>query len=275
VDGRSQRGRAGSWACPPRPAPRVGGRCTVTGAATTAALLAAAAGWLLVPAPTGRRLRTAASWAVPPESQAGTAGRWLSGTASRLRRARPGVRRSEAADRAAAVVELAEVLAAELRAGQPPPTALEAALGVVARPVVPASVARAAAAGQPVADLLDAAAGAPGSGGLRAVAACWRVAEQSGSGLARGLERVVVGLRDEQQVGLEVASQLAAPRATGRLLALLPAFGWLLGGSLGAAPLEVLLTRPVGWACLAVGVPLQAAGWWWMERLAASLDPWR
>lgn len=170
---------------------------------------------------------------------------------------------------------MAEVMAAELRAGQPPPAALAAAVGALATPVVPPSVVASARSGGPVADLLDAAATQPGAAGLHGVAACWRVAEQSGAGLARGLERVVAGLRDEQQLAREVAGQLAAPRATGRLLALLPAFGWLLGSGLGAAPLEVLLTSPAGWACLALGVPLQVAGWWWMELLARSVEPWR
>jgi tight adherence protein B len=166
-------------------------------------------------------------------------------------------------------------MAAELRAGQPPPAALAAAADAASVPVVAATVVSAARGGGPVADLLDTAAGLPGAAGLHGVAACWRVAEQSGTGLAQGLERVVRGLRDEQQLAREVAGQLAAPRATGRLLAMLPAFGWLLGSGLGAAPLEVLLTSPLGWACLALGVPLQVAGWWWMERLARSVEPWR
>lgn len=233
-----------------------------------AALLAGAA-WWAAPLPLARSRILAVQGRPGPSSMVDTWRHW----SARWRRLRAG--RHAPQRRAQAVVELAEVMAAELRAGQPPPAALAAAAEAVSAPVVDPTVVAAARAGGPVADLLDTAAGLPGAAGLHGVAACWRVAEQSGTGLAQGLERVVMGLRDDQLVAREVAGQLAAPRATGRLLAVLPAFGWLLGAGLGAAPLDVLLTSPFGWACLVLGVPLQLAGWWWMERLTRSVEPWR
>lgn len=233
-----------------------------------ALLVAAAAALLTAPAPERARIVAAAAAAPAPATGVARRWGWLHGWWRRRQGAARGTSTAEA------VVELAEAMAAELRAGQPPPAALAAAVDAVPLPVLPATLVAAAHAGGPVADLLDVAATAPGAAGLHAVAACWRVSAQSGAGLARGLEGVVVGLRDECDVVREIHGQLAAPRATGRLLALLPVFGWLMGSMLGAHPVAVLLTTPYGWGCLALGVPLQLTGWWWMERLAASVDPW-
>lgn len=236
----------------------------------SATLLAVAVAVLVGPATPSARLRLIGG-PPSPTGRRSALPRLATAVARRFGRVRGGAAEAEAT--ADGVVGLVEALAAELRAGQPPPSALVAAAGgtTVLRP----QVVVAAQLSGPVADLLDEAAAAPGAGGLHAVAACWRVAEQSGAGLAQGLERAARGLRDEQQVAREVAAQLAAPRATGLLLALLPLFGLLLGSALGADPVHVLLGTPVGWVCLALGLPLQIAGWWWVNRLAAAVDPWR
>lgn len=233
-----------------------------------AGLLAGAAALLAGPETGSRRLRRVIESGLPGRR---LTGHRLGALWHRITQARGRPAATQAT--AAAVVQLVEALAAELRAGQPPPVAL--ATVAAEAPVLGARVVAATRAAGPVADLLDAAADAPGAAGLHAVAACWRVAEQSGGGLARGLDRVARGLRDEQQVAREVSGQLAGPRATGLLLAGLPLFGLLLGSALGADPVRVLLGTSIGWACLAVGVPLQAAGWWWVHRLAAAVDPWR
>jgi tight adherence protein B len=184
-----------------------------------------------------------------------------------------GARSRTADERSAHVVELVEATAAELRAGRTPSAALAEAAAVGSPDL--RLLAGVGHGGEVVPVLLRSLSGLPGAHGLYAVASCWQVAERSGVGLARGLEQVAVGLRDERAVAREVAGQLAGPRATARLLAVLPAFGWLLGAALGAAPVEMLLTTAYGWGCLLVGVPLQVAGWWWIERAAAALDPAR
>jgi tight adherence protein B len=188
-------------------------------------------------------------------------------------RARLGARRRQALARSSAVLELVDGMAAELRAGRLPAAALAAA--AEEGPIDLALPGAGPVDDADVLERLEAAAGAPGAQGLRQVALCWRVAASSGAGLARALEQVAAGLRHEQAVAREVAGQLAAPRATARLLAVLPVFGWLLGSALGADPLQVLVTTGYGWACLLLGVPLQVAGWWWIEHGAAALDPAR
>src|SRR5207247_7826179 len=80
----------------------------------------------------------------------------------------------------------------------------------------------------------------PGGDGLRAIAAAWAVGSHSGASLSAVLDRVADGLRNREDARLETESALGPPRATARMLAVLPAFGVLLGTAMGAAPLAFL-----------------------------------
>jgi tight adherence protein B len=124
-----------------------------------------------------------------------------------------------------------------------------------------------------VVQALRATAELPGGAGLRRLAACWQVSERSGSGLASSVSRLTATLRDEEQVRREVAAQLAGPRATAVLLALLPAFGLAMGSALGADPLDVLVRTPLGLGCLALGLMLETAGLLWTARITRSAEP--
>ena len=105
---------------------------------------------------------------------------------------------------------------------------------------------------------------------LRALGACWTVCAGSGAGLASAVERLEEGLRADAAQRRAVDAELAGPRATAGLLAVLPAGGLLLAAGLGADPLRVLLTTPVGLLCLTVGLALDGLGLWWTGRLVAS-----
>jgi tight adherence protein B len=166
--------------------------------------------------------------------------------------------------RQARVREACTILASELAAGRLPEQALHAAADVLPE------LAPVAAAGRMGGDI-PAALGAidgPGTEALQRVAAAWAVAEHSGAGLAAVIRKVANGLGADDQLRREVAAQLAAPRATAKLLAGLPVFGLALGASVGANPFEVLLGTGYGIACLVVGAALSAAGLFWVERLA-------
>ena len=69
---------------------------------------------------------------------------------------------------------------------------------------------------------------------LRRLAACWRVGEGTGAGLAAAVTRLAAASRESERIRLELAVRTAEPRATMRVLAGLPAFGLLLGTGLGA-----------------------------------------
>ncbi|MBD0693728.1 type II secretion system F family protein [Streptomyces sp. CBMA123] len=184
----------------------------------------------------------------------------------------------EAGQRAAAVVELCAALAGELRSGSTPEQALHLVTARLAtdpdglRRLGTEPVARLAAGryGGDVPAALQLLAELPGGSGAAAIAACWRVASDGGSGLAAALDRVAEALRGERALAEEIAGELAGPRATIAVLAALPGVGLLLGGALGARPLEVLLHTSAGLGCLAVGAALEGLGVFWTARIVRA-----
>jgi tight adherence protein B len=177
-----------------------------------------------------------------------------------------------------AVVDLCAAVAGDLRAGHPPDAALAEAVERLRTPPgrVPAGwltpLLAAARFGGDVPQALCVAARYPGAAGLAAVAACWEVAVDGGAGLADGLDQVAAALRAERDQREELRAQLAGARSTAAMLALLPAFGVLLGCLMGADPLRVLLRTPVGLGCLAVGGLLEWAGLAWTSRITRAAE---
>lgn len=182
-----------------------------------------------------------------------------------VRRAR---RRSAAERRAEQVLLACEGLAADLTAGQPPSRALERA----ARdwPEL-APVAAASDLGADVPEALRRLAALPGADRLQGVAAAWQVAHRSGAGLAGSVGRVARALQDERSTRRLVQSELAAARATARMMALLPLLFLVLGSGLGGDPVGFLLDTPVGLGCLAGGLGLAHLGVLWLDRIAAGV----
>jgi tight adherence protein B len=165
------------------------------------------------------------------------------------------------------VVALCGALAAELHAGLPAQTALRRAC---AEWHELAPIERAARLGGDIPSAFRSLADRPGAEGLRAVAAGWTVASNSGASLAAVLDRVGGGLRDQSAARAEVESALEPPRATARMLAVLPVFGVLLGSAMGAEPLSFLLHTSAGRVCLLAGATLALGGVAWVEHLAAG-----
>jgi tight adherence protein B len=170
-------------------------------------------------------------------------------------------------------VEALAVLGSELRAGRPAAEALEVAAEVAVGPfaatlaaaatgarfgVEPARVFQRSAATSAVPEL------------VRGLGACWQVCSQTGSSLAAAVDRLDEALRAEREQRLAVESELAGPRATAGLLAVLPLAGIALASGLGAHPLQVLLHTTIGLTCLAVGLALDALGVWWTGRMVAA-----
>ncbi|WEV29819.1 type II secretion system F family protein [Streptomyces sp. 71268] len=187
-------------------------------------------------------------------------------------------RRARAVERhrartSAAVIALCAAVSGELRAGRQPGEALRV-VDVADLPDGWEAVTTAARFGGDVPTALREVARSPGAEGLAGVAACWQVAVDGGAGLADGLDRVAAALRAERNQREELRAQLAGVRSTAVMLALLPAFGLVLGSALGAGPLHVLLHTPAGLSCLLLGVLLEVAGLAWtahIVRRAAGL----
>jgi tight adherence protein B len=168
-------------------------------------------------------------------------------------------------------VEVVNALAAEMRAGRPPGAALGAVAAVTSHLREPLTVAAAAVAnGAAVAPELARIAALPGCAAFRSVAAAWTVTERLGGPVADVLERVGAGLDDERSHRAALDAALAGPRATMTLLALLPALGVLLGTSMGAEPLDLLLHRPLGWGLCAGAAVLDTLGVLWVRRIARA-----
>jgi tight adherence protein B len=177
--------------------------------------------------------------------------------------------RSRQQERTSAAEAMA-VLAAELRAGRPPSVALGNAAAVASGPTALAlrEAAGATRIGAGAAEVLARhAQGSAVAELLNGLAGCWQVCQGAGSSLAVAVDRLEEALRADQACRDEVAAELAGPRATASTLAVLPAFGILMGAGMGARPLHVLLHTTVGGGCLVVGVALDVAGVCWTEAI--------
>jgi tight adherence protein B len=171
-----------------------------------------------------------------------------------------------------------DCLADELRAGQRPTAALAAAAEAAGWPPVAGvfgSVAAAAALGGDVAAAAREQASMFEHGGavrvgVESLAAAWAVSERAGAPLATALERLTADVRSRYHQRRLVLAQLAGPRATAALLAVLPVLGVLLAVGAGARPFDMLFGTPAGQVSLLAGVALDAIGVLWSLRILGS-----
>ena len=178
----------------------------------------------------------------------------------------PASRRRRSGERIRVVQALA-ALAAELEAGQPPNAALVNAGG---RPAVwPVTIATVRLDGDVVQAL---GADARRHPVLAQLAACWQVGMSSGAGLAPSVARLAASARSAEDVRVQLEAQLAGPRATARMLSVLPLVGIGFGMMLGSDPLSWLVTTSIGLMCLAAGVALTVIGMWWTGRIALRVE---
>lgn len=180
-------------------------------------------------------------------------------------RSRTGRRTTGSARRERA--DLADVLlavAAQVRAGAPPPVAWARALGEEQRVVEPqeleAALRRATGcgAGRRHAALRARVRGAVAGAG---------VAADTGAPLADVLEDLATAVEADAEQAGDLEAALAGPRATARVLSALPLLGVLVGAAMGARPWAVLTTGGVGTALGVAGAVLLVAGRLWVGAL--------
>lgn len=181
-------------------------------------------------------------------------------------------RRRRSANRARADVALAcAVLASYLRVGQVP----SAALAIAAADCEALRKGHQAhTLGGDVVHVWRQQARRPGHGGLLELARAWQVSVETGAPMSSTLDQVAASLSADQELTRVVNSELAAARATSKVMAALPPCGIGIGYLLGGDPAGWLLDGPAGWACLLAGTLLACAGVLWIEALArrASAD---
>ena len=182
---------------------------------------------------------------------------------------RRGARRTRRHRRQVETVDICDAFVSELASGSPP----QRMLAQVATdwPFLE-PVARTADLGGDVAQSLRSLADEPGRAAFADIAAAWEVSVRSGAGLASVLDRLSRALRQDDEARQEVVASLAAPRATARVLALLPIFGLALGAGLGGDPVSVLVGTMLGAICLAVGTALAIGGLFWVEHIADAAE---
>ncbi|MFV0457670.1 MAG: type II secretion system F family protein [Actinomycetales bacterium] len=103
------------------------------------------------------------------------------------------------------------------------------------------------------------------------LAATLIVVQRCGAPAADTLEHLAEAMADDADADAAVRAVAAGPRATARLLALLPVFGMAFGIALGMNPLEVLVGTGLGRVCLVVGVLLAGISWRWSARLVRAV----
>lgn len=181
------------------------------------------------------------------------------------RRRRTGPSRSE--QLAAAL----RTLSSELRAGTAPAEALARAAGNP--PLWPNALA-ASRFGEPVdaGFMADAEQDHELAISLRQLSACWHVGVTRGSGLAVSVERLALSLRAQRELQNTLRNELAAPRATGRMLAFLPLVGVAMGYLLGADPIAWFLGSSAGALVLAMALALTIVGSVWTRRIVQRVE---
>lgn len=164
------------------------------------------------------------------------------------------------------LLEVLDMVAAQVRAGAAPLDAWLAAADLVEMP-------SATPVPDPTGDLVRwAGRDASAAHAARGAAAAWRLAARTGAPLGDLLDSVCATVRAERADRAAVEAALAGPRATSRLLLALPVAGIGLGELIGAAPVHVLLATGVGRPCLVGGAALLLAGHVWMRRLVAAVE---
>lgn len=165
----------------------------------------------------------------------------------------------------AEVVHAGELVAGLLRVGRVPAAALVEAAEDAA--VLRVAAAELRAGGEVAAALRRSAVGA-GHEGLRDLAAAWEVSVRTGASLVGAVDAAAARLAADEDVARVVDAELSAARLGGRVMAVLPFVGLLLGSGLGGDPLGFLVGSVIGWMCLNVGVALACGGVLWIDTVA-------
>ena len=93
------------------------------------------------------------------------------------------------------------------------------------------------------------------------------LASSSGGATARVLDGVAASLRDRVALEREVAALSSQSRASAVVLVVAPVVFAVAMAMIDHRILDVLVGRPIGWACIGLGLGLDVLGALWMSRL--------
>jgi tight adherence protein B len=168
--------------------------------------------------------------------------------------------------------EALERMAGALRTGSSLTHALAEAGHSTAAPLGPelAELARTAERGEPLLAVLDRWADAHADTGTRLAATALALATGVGTTPARAIDGVAATLRERLAQAAERRAQATQARYSAVVLSAAPLLFTGLLVATNAAAAEFLLRTPAGWACVLIGVGLDALGAVWMLRLVGS-----
>jgi len=168
---------------------------------------------------------------------------------------RPGAQERARAAHVAQTCETLDLCVAGLRAGLDLEAVLEFAAGE-------------AGAGVGAVDLLGVHPGSPLTG---VVGQAHDLSTSAGVPLADAWAAAAAVLREHEALRRKVAVALAGPRATMRVLTLLPLAGPLVGLVFGIDPWHLYVGSPLAITCMVLGLGLMFLGRWWCTRLVSRL----
>lgn len=96
------------------------------------------------------------------------------------------------------------------------------------------------------------------------------VGTETGGAPARAVEGVAATLRDRAALEREAEAHSSQARASALVLVLAPILFGFFAVSTDPRVADFLFRSWAGWVCLAAGLGLDAAGWWWMRSITRS-----
>lgn len=171
-----------------------------------------------------------------------------------------------------ALPDVVDAVAAALRAGAPASVAFEQ--GAAAAPPRLAggllAAARSVERGVPLTAAVDGWAAGAGVDGSQLVATALAVTLGAGGHPARSLAGVAGTLRERRALRREVRALSSQARLSAAVIGVAPVLFAVVAAGTDGRTAAVLLGSPLGLACLTAGLGLDAAGWWWMDRITRS-----
>jgi len=95
----------------------------------------------------------------------------------------------------------------------------------------------------------------------------WLLTRRHGVAFTPLIDALAADLAQQIAADSERSGEVAGPRMSGYVMALLPVLGLALGAGMGADPVRVLLTSALGNILMVAGISLTCAGLLWSDRI--------
>lgn len=168
--------------------------------------------------------------------------------------------------------DVLRTVAAALRAGQSLPQAFATAHEDAPEPIrdaLGAALARLGAGGS-AEEAIRAFERACPTASAASAASALHIGRAAGTRLPEILDTAAAGIGDRERLAAERRAATAQARLSAAVVAGMPVAFFLLLGAAAREQLRVMLADPAGWAFLAAGAVLEAAGVLWVRRLVGA-----